>query len=196
MIQKISLVILILSLAFHSCKKSSSSGTISEIDSTKIALDSIIYNNYLKAIDNESTFQLFLVVTIKDLNSGQKRELCTKGDFLEGALHTEYKINYDSLGLAVLDKLQRNNRSRYFELKDTAALNNLGFNIYTMDDLTKFEKNHNIDSLVNLFKKGKWSLAIPEDKIMLLYAHALFNRGILTGENSCFGGTLELAKDN
>jgi hypothetical protein len=25
---------------------------------------------------------------------------------------------------------------------------------------------------------------------MMMYAHALFNRGVLTGENNCFGGTL------
>jgi len=196
MIQKNSFIILILSLGLLSCKQSSSTGLKGDNDSTKIILDSIIYNNYLKAIDNESTFSLFLVVTINDLNTGQKREICTRGDFLEGALHIEYKIKYDSLGLAELDNIQRNNKSRYFELKDTAALNNLGFYNYTIEDLTKFEKGHNIDSVVQLFKNGKSGLDIPDDKIMLLYAHSLFNRGILTGENICFGGRLIYAEDN
>lgn len=29
-----------------------------------------------------------------------------------------------------------------------------------------------------------------DDKNLLLLAHSLFNRGILTGENNCFGVTL------
>jgi hypothetical protein len=181
---------MIFSIGLLSCRQSSSTGLSSNIDSSKIKLDTIIYNNYIKAVDNESTFQFFLVAKIKDLNTGQVREICTKGDFLEGALHMEYKINYDSLGIIKIENIQRNNKIRYFEFKDTAALNNLGLDNYTIDDLAKFEKSHNIDSLAKVIKKGKWSLAISEDKIMLLYAHSLFNRGILTGENNCFGGTL------
>lgn len=190
MIRQISFILMIFSIGLLSCRQSSSTGLSSNIDSSKIKLDTIIYNNYIKAVDNESTFQFFLVAKIKDLNTGQVREICTKGDFLEGALHMEYKINYDSLGIIKIENIQRNNKIRYFEFKDTAALNNLGLDNYTIDDLAKFEKSHNIDSLAKVIKKGKWSLAISEDKIMLLYAHSLFNRGILTGENNCFGGTL------
>ena len=155
----------------------------------------IKYNNYLKAIGNESTFQFFLVAEIKDLNTGEVREICTTGDFLEGALHMEYKIDYDSLGIIKLESLQRKNKNIYFEFKNAAALRNLGLNNYSITDLNKFEKSHNIDSLAQVIKKGKWSLAISEDNIMLLYAHSLFNRGILTGENSCFGGTLIYIED-
>ncbi len=195
MIRQIGFIIIMFSIGLLSCRQSNTTGLTRDIDSSKITLDTIIYNNYLKAVDNESTFQFFLVVKIKDLNTGQVREICTKGDFLEGALHMEYKTDYDSLGIAKIENLQRNNKNRYFEFKDTAALNNLGLNNYTIDDLTKFEKSHNIDSFAQVIKKGKWSLAISEDKIMLLYAHSLFNRGILTGENNCFGGTLIHVED-
>jgi hypothetical protein len=195
MIRQIGFIIIMISIGLLSCRQSSTTGLTSNIDSSKITLDTIVYSNYLKAVDNESTFQFFLVAKIRDLNTGHLREICTKGDFLEGALHMEYKIEYDSLGLLKIENLQRFNKNRYFEFKDTAALKNLGLNNYTIDDLVNFEKSHNIDSLAKVIEKGKWSIAISEDKIMLLYAHSLFNRGILTGENNCFGGTLIHVED-
>lgn len=33
-------------------------------------------------------------------------------------------------------------------------------------------------------------MSFSDDKNMLLLAHSLFNRGILTGENNCYCGTL------
>jgi hypothetical protein len=190
MIRQISFIIISLSIGLFSCRHPGSIGLISRVDSSKIPLDTIIYNNYLEAVDNESTFQFFLVAKVKDLNTGKTREICTKGDFLEGALHMEYKIDYDSSGIKKLENIQRKNKKRYFEFKDAKALNNLGLSNYSMDDLAEFEKSHNIDSLTQVVKNGKWSLAIKDDKTMLLYAHMLFNRGILTGENNCFGGIL------
>ena len=37
--------------------------------------------------------------------------------------------------------------------------------------------------------KKKWAIAL-DNKEMMMYAHALFNRGVLTGENNCMGGLL------
>jgi hypothetical protein len=172
------------------CKQSDTNKHSNNIDRNKISLDTLIYNNYVKAVDNESTFQYFLVAKIKNVNTGQVREICTKGVFFKGALHNEYKIAYDSLGQTKVKNLLIKNKNRYFEFKDTIALKNLGLGYYNINDLINFEKQNNIDLLAQTIENNKWSKAISNDKIMLLYAHSLFNRGVLTGENNCFGGSL------
>jgi hypothetical protein len=195
MIRQISLIII--SIGLLSCRQSNSTGLTNIIDSSKIMLDSILYDNYLKAIDNESTFQFFLVAKIKDLNTGQIREICTQGNFLKGALHREYDINYDSIGTLKVYHLATDNHKRYFEFKNDSAIWNIcGVWPYSMDDLIKLERQIDFDSLAQQIKKdNKWSMKIFDDKTMLMYAHSLFNRGILTGENNCFGGTLIFVED-
>jgi hypothetical protein len=151
-----------------------------------------LYLNYLAAIKNESTFQYYLVVKVKNLNTGLTKEYCTKGNFLKGALHREHKVGYGSKGTTKVYALAANNKDRYFEFKNDSAIWNIGGAWkYSMDDLSKLERKINFDSLAAQIREtGKWSQQIFDDKTMLMYAHALFNRGILTGENNCFGGTL------
>ena len=74
-------------VGLFSCNHIEKKVTLSNEDNQKESLDTIIYHNYLNAVERESTFQFFLVIKIKDLNTGLSREVCTKGDFLEGALH-------------------------------------------------------------------------------------------------------------
>ena len=150
-----------------------------------------LFVNYRKAIKNSSTFQYFLVITIKDLNTGESREICTKGDFLQGAIHKEYGFDYGEKSTSRVEKMALRNRKMYFEFKNPDALKNLGLDKYTIEELKNFEIQINIDHLIKKIKKG-WSIKPINNKEMLLYAHALFKRGILTGENNCYGGTLEL----
>lgn len=98
-------IIIVFSIGLIACKQSGTNKMSSNIDSLPISLDTIIYHNYVEAVDNECTFQFFLVAKIKDLNTGKIREICTKGDFLEGALHIEYNIDYDSAGIIQLENL-------------------------------------------------------------------------------------------
>lgn len=170
-----------------SCKNSNSEKLNKKVfNSTP---DSILYNNYLNALENGSTFQYFTVVKIKDINTGNVREICTKGNFLWGALHIEYDSSYSISGQRKIHRLLIENKQRYFQLKDTAALNNLGINRYSVKDLKEFEKHNNVDSIAKSIKR-KWIMSISDDKNMHLLAHSLSNRGILIGENNCFGGTL------
>lgn len=153
-------------------------------------LESIKYKNFIEAVERKSTFNFFIVVKIKDLNTNLSREICCKGPFLLGALAREYKIGYDSSGIKRIYDIARSNNDLYFEFKDTSALNNLGIYNYSETDFKKFEQNNNIDSLILSIKDQKWNKWFQEEKEMLLYAHAFFNRGILTGEYDCWGGTL------
>ncbi len=151
-----------------------------------------LYSNYVAAIKNESTIQYFLVVKVKNLNTGQVREYCSKGNFLKGAIHREYQLDYNSKGIEEAYNLAITNKERYFEFKNDSAIWNIGgVWTYSMEELSLLENKINFDSLATqIGKSGKWSREISDDKTMIMYAHCLFNRGILTGENNCFGGTL------
>ncbi|MEJ1242502.1 hypothetical protein WBG78_30415 [Chryseolinea sp. T2] len=149
-----------------------------------------LYDNYKKAIENESTFQYFVVIHVTDVNTGQTREICTKGNFLAGAIHREYNLGYDDNSIRKAEKIAINNRTRAFKFKSLEAINNLGLDRYSMTDLKEFEATTKIDQLTGQVNK-EWKMRTTDDKEMLLYAHSFFNRGILTGENDCFGGTLE-----
>jgi hypothetical protein len=153
-------------------------------------VDIVLYSNYLKAVRNEGTFQYFVVVTVKNTKTGDIREICTSGNFLVGALHMENSIGYDSTDNIKIDNILSKNRKLYFEFKKNSALNNLGLSSYSKEELESFEKTHNIDSLARVLRNGKWSMRMPNDKTMLLYAHSLFKRGVMTGEYDCFGGAL------
>jgi len=152
--------------------------------------DEKLYSNYKKAVKNESTFQYFLVIHVTDLNTGQTRDICTQGNFLEGAIHREYNLGYDDNSIKKVEKIALSNRTRTFKFKNIEAIQNLGLDRYSMDDLKEFEEKSNIDKLTKEINKD-WKKRL-DDKEILLYAHSLFNRGVLTGENSCYGGTLEV----
>lgn len=156
-----------------------------------------LYQNYVSAIRNFSTFQYFLVVKVKDRKQGTTREYCTKGDFLKGALHREYNLGYDIDGISKVYSLAIDNKDRYFEFKKKKALKNISTWNYSIDDLIQLEKTVNFDSIVSQIKTNKkWSMEIFDDKTMIMYAHSLFNRGILTGENNCWEGTLVYIEKN
>ena len=156
-----------------------------------------LYLNYLASINNEgSTFQYYLVIKIKNLNTGEIREICTDANGLLGALHREQNVDYDEKSRNSILSLAKNNKQRYFEFKNQEALNNLGVQYYSTSDLEKLEKKIDFDSLANqIIKSKKWSMRIS-GKQMTMYAHALFNRKILTGENNCMGGTLHFVDRN
>jgi hypothetical protein len=63
---------------------------------TNTDLDSEKYLNFIAAVKNISTFSYFTVIKVKDLNSGIVKEVCTKGNFVSGALHIELNIGYDN----------------------------------------------------------------------------------------------------
>jgi hypothetical protein len=156
-----------------------------------------LYLNYVAAIKNFSTFQYFLVVKVKDSKNGTIREYCTKGNFLKGALHREYNLRYNIDGISKVYSIAIDNKERYFEFKKKKAIKNLTSWNYSIDELTQLEKTVNFDSIVSQIKtNNNWSMEIFDDKTMLMYAHSLFNRGILTGENSCYGGTLVYVNRN
>jgi len=162
------------SLGIISCEKSKPKKEF------KTELDSLKYINYKKLIELGGTFNSFVVINVKDLNTNEVKEICTKNNFLIGALNLELKNEKADEVLL--------NKNRYFEFKNPKALINIGFKSYNLNEFKKFEDERNIDSLfLRIQKKLPLSLNIKTDKEMIFYAHSLFNKGIMSGKYSCFG---------
>lgn len=168
---------LILCVSLSACRKEAlDSGTASE--ETK-------FLNFIRAMENGSTFQYFTVVEVKDLNTGEIKEVCTKGNFLQGAFYREYGNNYKKIYEA-----KKRSKRRHFEFRNKKALENISFYDYDPGLVHNVSERYKINQIVDsIIKKGKFGIGLNDDEMKAM-AHALFNKGYLTGENSCFGGSL------
>ena len=149
------------------------------------------YLNFLAAVKNFSTFSYFTVIKVKNLNTGETKEICTKGNFLAGAIHLEFKLNYDGEGQSNAYKIAETKKDRYFEFKSKKALDNISFFDYKLNYIDSVKIKYDFDKVIDIItKEKKFSLRLSDDE-MKAFAHVLFNRGFLTGEDSCWGGALE-----
>ncbi|MCO4292629.1 hypothetical protein NF867_07135 [Solitalea sp. MAHUQ-68] len=154
-------------------------------------LDDEKYLNFIAAVQNSSTFSYFTVIKVKNLNTGVIKEICTKGDFVLGALHIELKADYDKKSAQTVLGFAKSQKNRYFEFKNNKALDNISFFDYNTNLVTKIQTKYNFDKAIEYIKKTKdFSIWLSDDE-MKAFAHVLFNKGYLTGENNCRGGTLE-----
>ena len=157
-----------------------------------------IYLNYLKAARNNSTFQLNLVIKYKNLNTNEIREICIEGEQLMFAYWRENNLAFGKdESFDKYYKMLLENKLRYFEFKNTKALESITSDSYSEAEYSKMEKKTNFDKLARKIKKDKKWEKSSDRKTLMIFAHALFNRGILTGQNNCFGGeTLEYIDRN
>ncbi|HLP20802.1 MAG TPA: hypothetical protein VK174_10895 [Chitinophagales bacterium] len=154
-----------------------------------------VFAHYAAAIKNKRGTQYFAVIKVIDINRGTAREICAPGSFIRSALHKELKYDYDDQSVAMVEHMALMSLDRVFEFKNTEAIALLGSEQYTEMELVAFEKQVDIKSLARQIRSwGTWRMEFKDDKQMLLYAHALFNQGILTGEDSKQLGTLFYVK--
>ena len=148
------------------------------------------YLNYLVAARNNSTFQFNLVINFKNLITNETREICIEGEQLIFALCDENNIKFeDSDFYEKIDKLISENKSRHFEFRNLKAIDRLIGEIYSIEELEKLKSEVNFDRLAEHLKKHKdWKESLRSEKLIAMYAHELFNRGVLTGQNGCLGG--------
>ncbi len=73
---------------------------------------------------------------------------------------------------------------------------NLGLDEYSMIELRELEQQVNFDSIASKMREiREYQWHFDSDKQMRMYAHALFNRGILTTEFWSYGGILHYVPD-
>jgi len=147
-----------------------------------------IYENYCTAIDEfGSTYQYYLVVHILDETSNKNKEICLTGFEFVSLMSDAWNIGYEK-ELKVVKKLKKN-KKRNFKVKSLAGLELINRIKYSTLELNQYGKKINLDSIVNsISEKEKWSYFAQSEKEQLMTAHLLFNKGILTGINECFGG--------
>ena len=125
-----------------------------------------------------STSQDYVVVKVKNLKTGELKDLCTTPDMLSGAIWRE--TGKLSLGLNC-----KEHSKRYFEFSKDSALWNIGFNEYSLQKLTAFQKQLNTDSIVRQIKEGILQ-SVNFGKNERYFAHIMFNLGVVT-TSGCFG---------
>ena len=148
------------------------------------------YKNFVEAFKNCSTFSYFTVITVKDLKDNITKEICVKGNFVNGAVHIELDLDYNSSGDRRVEQWALAKKDRYFEFKRRKALENISFFSYDTELMRAIQKKYDFDSVISRIRKTKkFSIELPDDE-MKAFAHVLFNKGYLTGESNCWGGTL------
>jgi hypothetical protein len=153
----------------------------------------MVFRNYTTALRNKENLQRYLVVRVADANKNSTREFCVLGCFFRHALHQEWKIDYDRLSEDLVVAKAAMNASRLFDFKNAEAVTYLGLDLYSEEDLAQLQKQVDFKKLSKeIAGAGKWQKSFGEDdKLMRMYAHALFNQGIATGENiNAEGGVL------
>ena len=149
------------------------------------------YLDFVAAVQNRSTFSYFTVIKVKNLNTGVTREICTKGNFVLGALHIELKADYDDKGTQTVLEFAKKHKDRYFEFLNKRALDNISFFDYNSTLVTTIQAKYDFDGAIKTIDRYKTFSISLEDDEMKAFAHVLFNKGYLTGENNCWGGKLE-----
>ena len=156
----------------------------------------LLFRNYSAAVRSKENLQRYLVVRVVDANKNSVREFCTLGCFFRHALHTEWKIDYDRLSEDLVVAKAAMNNPRLFEFKNAESIFYLNMDLYSNEDFTELQNKIDFKKLAKeIAIAKKWEKTFGEDdKLMRMYAHALFNEGVATGEDiTTEGGTLVFA---
>jgi hypothetical protein len=65
---------------------------------TSLAQPRYTESMYRKAVIEQSTAPLYVLFTLHDPKTGQDKTICTTANFLLGAVHIEYGLDYDKAG--------------------------------------------------------------------------------------------------
>jgi predicted lactoylglutathione lyase len=164
-------------------------GTISETQK---------FEMFCTALANHSTAPNFVVVTVKNLNTGEVKEICTEAPFLNGAIYRQTgKFSYSTNC--------KDYPNRYFEFSADSALWNISFDLYAISELEKYAKNIDINSIVQQIKNGTlrektfglddgqtfdWEKTHKEQR---MFAHLMFNNGVMM-TRGCEAGNISSLK--
>lgn len=139
---------------------------------------------FCKALNNSSTAPNYVVLNIKNLETGEIKEVCTEAPFLRGAIYKEYG--------KFPDKIDCNKyKERYFEFSKDSALWNINYNLYSKISLDSFSKTINIEEIIELVKSGKLESKTFKNsrKEQIMFAHLMFNNGVMM-TRGCVAGNI------
>ena len=160
--------------------------TISEIQKFKM---------FCAALENQSTAPNYVVVKVKNLNTGEVKEICTEAPFVEGAINRQtgkfsFQTDCDDYP------------NRYFEFSADSALWNISFDLYTISELEEYAKTIDVERTVQQVKEGKLqekTFGIDKEQTwqetkreQIMFAHIMFNNGVMMTRGCVAGNESEL----
>jgi hypothetical protein len=86
------------------------------------------------AVRNQSTAPPYVLITVVDARSEETRSICTTVNFLLGAIHLEYGIEYDREGQVRAQQIALANKSHVFHFTTQETLANIPLH-YSQNDL-------------------------------------------------------------
>ena|SRR5215471_1127945 len=146
---------------------------------------------YREAILKESTAPLYVLFTLGDAKTGSKRVVCTTANFLLGAIHVEYHLDYDDTGLKRGYAIALRQPGHCFSFANRKALENIAggdtpemiakirqqFGALSDAQLRKAVENNQFDDWCQAHQpRGKF------ENCQAAAAHLLLERGILVGQ--------------
>jgi len=139
---------------------------------------------FCAAIANLSTAPNYVVVNVKNLNTGEMKEFCTEAPFLIGAITRETGAKTYGLDCEKYKDL-------YFEFSNDSALWNISFGFYSKADLDAYAKTINISDIVKQIQSGTLTSKTftGDGKEQILFAHLMFNNGVM-GRSDCEAGNV------
>jgi phage pi2 protein 07 len=178
--------------------------------STALAQPKSKLDQFRKVLNHKGNEPVYVVISVRDLTSNQKKDVATTIGLLEGAIAIEEDVHERD---PKIRKLVQANDSVVFRFQHIDALGNVSFNLYSDADLKKYAKKVNIDSIKQYISKNPavntklratakgWETKFDNKaksfkfkKERMMFVHLLYNEGILTylGDQS-FGGVNYLA---
>jgi hypothetical protein len=139
---------------------------------------------FCKALNNFSTAPNYVVLNIKNIKTGEIKEVCTEAPFLSGAIFKEY----GKFPVKIDCKI---NKDRYFEFSKVSALRIINYNLYSKISLDSFSKTINVEEIIKLVKNGKLNTKTFKNsgKEQIMFAHLMFNNGVMM-TRGCVAGNI------
>jgi len=136
---------------------------------------------FCASFENKSTAPNYVVCKVKDLHTGNVKEICCEAPFLRGSVRRETGKNIDC----------QNNTTRYFEFSIDSALWNISFNLYTEEELNNYAKTLNVDKIIKDVKSGEMTSQtfMGARKEQIMFAHIMINNGIMV-TRGCEAGNI------
>jgi hypothetical protein len=140
------------------------------------------FKMFCSALHNLSTSPTYIVISVKNKNLGETKEICTEAPFIRGAMASEN--GNSSINC-------KNYKNRYFEFSKENALSNINFDLYTENELNNFAKSINIIDIIQQVKNGKLTTKTfnGNRKEQIMFAHLMFNNGIMM-TRGCIAGNI------
>ena len=198
MIKILGFIFLIIIVSCQPKNKTDKSSTIGKPEKSlfdNFSNDSIRKQIFKSSYENNSTAPNYIVFKAKDLNTGTIKEICCEAPFLSGAMHREFNIKYDTIGINKIDSIILANRQEIFNFKNKEALKNINFYDYPdYEKIIQRAKRIDLEYYHKTFGKNDsvklMHFSSDKRNEQVTFAHILFNCGIKTTRDCIAGNNI------